>query len=74
MFQVWFKGIHFDFEDEEEAMLKFNSLIKQYPKNHIMVSEEIEYEVIQILKEINPLKTYPNPYRTNSVLYGVPRI
>ena len=46
MFQVWFKGIHFDFEDEEEAMLKFNSLIKQYPKNHIMVSEEIEYEVI----------------------------
>ena len=74
MFQVWFKGIHFDFEDEEEAMLKFNNLIKQYPKNHIMVSEEIEYEVIQILKEINPVKKYINPYRTNRVLYGVPRI
>ena len=61
MFQVWFKGVHFDFEDEEEAMLKFNSLIKQYPKNHIMVSEEIEYEVIQILKEINPLFNMNHP-------------
>ena len=48
--------------------------IKQYPKLHIMVSEEIEYEVIQILKEINPVKKYINPYRTNRVLYGVPRI
>lgn len=74
MFQVWFKGTHFDFENEDEAMARYALLIKQYPKLHIMVSEEIEYEVIQILKEINPVKKYINPYRTNRVLYGVPRI
>ena len=74
MFQVWFKGTHFDFEDEAEAMARYALLIKQYPDLHIMVSEEIEYEVIQVLKEINPLKTYPTPSRTTSVLYGVPRI
>ena len=74
MFQIWFNNTHLDFDDEDEAMKRYATLIKMYPNKHIFISELIEYELIQVLKEINPLKSYPNPYRTNRVLFGVPRI
>lgn len=74
MFQVWFKGTSFDFENEEGAIESYNRLVSQYPNNFIRLSEEIDFEIISILKEVNAPKSYPNPYRTNRILLGVPRI